>query len=259
MAVECHTTFTDPGAIGMDSCAGTVPVTASGSVDANTPGSYLITYTAGDGETTVTATRTVIVVDTVPPSITCPSDMVVTLPPNSTATSMAVDYPAVTATDACSSATVSSTPVSGSVFSIGTNTVTGTATDAANNSSSCQFTVSVHYIFTGFFSPINNPPVLNTVNAGRSIPVKFSLSGNKGLNIFASGSTSSGVIACNSSDPAVDVTATETAGNSSLSYDPGSDKYSYVWKTYAGWAGTCRQLVIHLNDDTVYRANFKFK
>jgi hypothetical protein len=56
-----------------------------------------------------------------------------------------------------------------------------TATDAAGNHSECSFTVTVRYLFTGFFSPVNNPPTLNTVQAGKAVPVKFSLSGDKGL------------------------------------------------------------------------------
>jgi hypothetical protein len=52
---------------------------------------------------------------------------------------------------------------------------------------------------------------------------------------------------------------TVTAGGSSLSYSAGSDQYNYVWKTEASWAGTCRQLVVVLNDGSVHRADFKFK
>src|SRR5207237_6662926 len=134
------------------------------------------------------STRTVTfnVVDTTPPVITsCPTNVTVYLPLNSTAVSMPVSYSAATATDNCdSSVTIGYSQASGSVFPVGTTTVTVTATDAANNSSTCTFTVTVLYDFTGFFSPVGNPPVLNAVNAGRAIPVKFSLSGNKGLDIF---------------------------------------------------------------------------
>jgi large repetitive protein len=257
MTVECHTSFTDPGASATDACRGNVAVTVSGNVNVNVPGAYTITYTATDGTNTATKTRTVNVVDTTPPVITCPANIVNTLPLNSTATSMAVSYPALTATDSCSSATVTISKASGSVFTVGTTTVTGTATDSAGNSSTCTFTVTVQYSFTGFFSPIDNMPTLNQVNAGRSIPVKFSLSGDKGLNIFATGYPASGVIACNSTAPVVDVTETGTAGSSSLSFSGG--QYHYVWKTESSWAGTCRQLVIKLNDGSEHRANFKFK
>ena len=49
MTVECHTSFSDPGATATDGCAGSVPVTPSGSVDVNMPGTYSIIYSATDG------------------------------------------------------------------------------------------------------------------------------------------------------------------------------------------------------------------
>jgi hypothetical protein len=258
MTVECHTSFTDPGATANDACSGPTGVVASGSVNVNVPGSYTITYTSTDGSHSATATRTVNVVDTTAPVISCPANIVVSLPLNSTATSMAVTYPAVTATDSCSSSvTVTTSKASGSVFNVGPTTVTATATDPAGNQSSCSFTVTVLYNFTGFFQPVDNLPTLNQVNAGRAIPVKFSLSGNKGLNIFAPNNPSSGTIPCGANDPVVDITETVTAGSSSLSF--GGDQYNYVWKTESSWAGTCRQLVMQLNDGSIHRANFKFK
>jgi hypothetical protein len=35
------------------------------------------------------------------------------------------------------------------------------------------------YTFTGFFSPVDNPPTVNVAKAGSAIPVKFSLGGNR--------------------------------------------------------------------------------
>ncbi|MDT5272940.1 MAG: tripartite motif-containing protein 71 [Acidobacteriota bacterium] len=260
MTVECHTTFTDLGATATDTCAGSVPVNSSGTVDANTPDTYVIHYSASDGTHTATATRTVNVVDMTPPSISCPADIVVTLPPNSPATSAVVNYPAVTASDSCSSSvSVVSSPASGSVFNVGTTTINATADDGNGNTASCSFHVTVLYNFAGFFQPISNPPVFNVVNAGRAIPIKFSLSGNKGLNIFAPDSPASGPVACNSSDEATVLVDTVTAGGSSLSYDAGSGQYLYVWKTESSWAGTCRQLVVTLKDGSIHRANFRFK
>jgi hypothetical protein len=224
-------------------------------------GSHTITLTVTDtGGGSDTDDVVVNIVDTTPPVIDCPDDVVVNLPLNSTATSMVVNYPAVTATDGCSSSVdVTSSPASGSVFSVGTTTVHASADDGATTPSTCTFKVIVQYNFVGFFQPVDNLPVFNVVQAGRAIPVKFSLSGNKGLGIFAAGSPSSGPIACNSSDPASDLTETVTAGGSSLSYDPTTDRYIYVWKTDQSWAGTCRQLVVELNDGTIHRANFRFK
>ena len=224
-------------------------------------GTHTITLTVTDSASgTDTDDVVVTVVDTLAPIITCPSDIVVSLPMNSTATSMVVNYPAVTATDACSSSvTVTSSPASGSTFPVGTTAVNATADDGAGHTSTCSFTVTVAYNFAGFFQPVDNLPALNVVQAGRAIPVKFSLSGFKGLGIFAQGSPESGPIACNSSDPATDLEETVNAGGSSLSYNAATDQYNYVWKTDPSWAGTCRQLVVTLNDGSTHRANFKFK
>ena len=117
----------------------------------------------------------------------------------------------------------------------------------------------VPYNFNGFFPPVDNLPVLNEVNAGRAIPVKFSLGGDQGLDIFATGYPRSEQIVCDSTALVDGIEQTVTAGSSSLSYNPNTDQYNYVWKTEKAWANTCRQLVVKLNDNSVHRANFKFK
>jgi DNA-binding beta-propeller fold protein YncE len=241
---------------------GATPLGTGAMLTVNLPvGIHTITLTVTDtGGGSDTDDVVVTVQDTLAPDISCPADVVVNLPMNSNATSMVVNYPAVTATDSCSSSvTVNSTPASGSVFTVGTTTVNASADDGAGHISNCSFTVTVQYNFAGFFPPVANLPALNTVLSGRAIPVKFSLSGDKGLGIFAVGSPSSGPIVCNSSDPATLLEETVTAGGSSLSYNPMNDQYIYVWKTEPAWAGTCRQLVVQLNDGSIHRANFKFK
>jgi uncharacterized repeat protein (TIGR01451 family) len=229
---------------------------ASGSVFPK--GTTTVTATATDAAgNTTTKTFNVTVNDTQAPAISYPAGGVtVSLPPNSPDTSTAVTY-AVTAADNCPGVTLDVSPASGSVFNVGTTTVTATATDASGNTTVRQFTVTVLYNFTGFFSPVANLPTLNSVNAGRAVPVKFSLSGNKGLDIFAAGSPASQPINCSSTAPISDLEGTETSGGSSLSYSP--DQYHYNWKTEKSWAGTCRALVVTLNDGSTHTALFKFK
>ncbi len=112
--------------------------------------------------------------------------------------------------------------------------------------------------WAGFFPPVENPPAFNIAKAGSAIPVKFSLGGDQGLDIFAPGYPTSGEIPCDLSSPAVSVDETVAAGGSSLTYDPVADEYIYVWKTDRAWAGTCRTLVLNLADGTSHYAYFSF-
>jgi hypothetical protein len=91
------------------------------------------------------------------------------------------------------------------------------------------------------------------------VAVNFSLGGDFGLDILAAGSPNSQGMTCSASDFFDDIEQTVTAGSSSLTYDPVSGQYSYIWKTNKAWAGTCRQLLVTLDDGTVHKAYFKFK
>jgi len=147
----------------------------------------------------------------------------------------------------------------GNAYGIGTFTATCSGgMDNAGNMASASVTYSVIYNWAGFFRPADNLPVVNIVKAGSAIPVKFSLGGNFGLNIFASGYPRVQVMTCNAFAPADLVEETVTAGGSSLSFDPLTNQYVYVWKTDRSWGGQCRQLVVVLNDGTYHRANFNF-
>ena len=118
-----------------------LPVTVNGSVNADGPGTYTLTYSATNSQGEVgMATRTVIVVDTTPPSLVCPTNMTVEF---SNAAGATVFFTAQ-ATDLCSGTVpVTFVPPSGSTFPIGTNTVVCTATDDSGNTNQCSFTVTV--------------------------------------------------------------------------------------------------------------------
>lgn len=150
------------------------------------------------------------------------------------------------------------TPASGTQFALGATTLTCTATDDAGNSASSTFTVTVRYAWAGFFRPVDNG-VLNSVKAGSAVPVKFSLGGNMGLDIFASGYPRAVVMQCGTGALEDTVEETVNAGGSSLQYDPAANQYIYVWKTEKSWTGSCRQLQLKLADGTTQVANFKFK
>jgi hypothetical protein len=113
--------------------------------------------------------------------------------------------------------------------------------------------------FEGFYSPVKPDPTLNMVKAGSSVPLKFSLGGDQGLEILAAGSPASAPLDCATLNPGDDYLPAKSAGGSGLSYDPASGQYSYVWKTEKAWAGTCRVLSLRLADETEHLAAFKFK
>jgi Tol biopolymer transport system component len=113
------------------------------------------------------------------------------------------------------------------------------------------------YDFTGFFAPVDNA-ALNVAKAGSAIPVKFSLGGDQGLDIFADGYTKAVPIACDTGEPFDTIETYVVASNSGLKYSADADQYTYVWKTQKGWTG-CLQLQVKLDDGTTHTADFKFR
>ena len=108
------------------------------------------------------------------------------------------------------------------------------------------------YDFSGFFQPVDNVPTLNIAKAGSSIPVKFSLGGNQGLDVFLTGYPRTTTVSCSASGQTDAIETTVTAGGGSLQYDPTSNLYSYIWKTSASSAGTCAQFDLGLNDGSTH-------
>lgn len=138
---ECHAAFTDPGATATAACPGPLSLATNSTVDPNAVGAYSISYVASDAcGKSATNTRTVFVVDTTPPAITCPADLsIVTTDPLGANVSFTV-----TAADECdANPTVVSEPASGSFFAAGTNTVNGYAYDSSLNTNTCSFLVMV--------------------------------------------------------------------------------------------------------------------
>ena len=119
----------------------------------------------------------------------------------------------------------------------------------------------------GFFGGIAAGPTLNVVNPGANRDMTFTLGGNQGLDILASNSPYSRQVDCNTlktAAPGQFITPrplpvpAETPGNSGLSYDPATDRYTYPWKTLKEWDGTCREFVLTRADGVQHRAYFRF-
>ena len=248
--------YTAPGTSDVVDGAGTATcLPASGSTFAIATAT--VTCNASDlaGNAATATSFTVTVQDTTAPAITPHADVLATATGGSAAV---VTYTSPTWTDAVDGAgTASCAPPSGGSFPVGSTLITCSVTDSHNNTATSSFSVIVSYAFNGFFQPIDNLPAQNRAKAGSAIPVKFSLGGNQGLDIFRAGSPTSAAVTCGASAPD-DIEATVTAGGSSLNYDSNANQYVYVWKTDSKWAGTCRQLVVVFRDGRTQRANFTF-
>jgi hypothetical protein len=122
-------------------------------------------------------------------------------------------------------------------------------------------TFAVIYNFGGLFAPIENPgpgpvPVFNTVTAGRAVPVKFSLGGDEGLGILATGYPRVEPVGCPTA--AIENGAAAAGTMSPLKYDASSGQYMFIWKTDRRSTGTCRKLTVRLVDGTDHLAYFNF-
>jgi len=141
------------------------------------------------------------------------------------------------------------TPIDTSTY--GVHTFRVDARDSSGNAAFVLRTYSVVYDFDGFFSPLAPQPTVATVKAGDDVPVKFSLNGYQGLNVFAVPP------AWRPGCPSPSPDSSRAVG--SLSYKAGVDRYVFLWKTDPTWAGSCRELVVRLGDGTVRLANVRFR
>ncbi len=150
-SIEAGAAFTDPGATATDLRGSTTlnltsAVTVSGSVDTGTPGTYELVYSVSDGGGNVsTVTRTVVVVDTTPPSLTGVPAVIANVEATGGNPDAAIaTWAAPSASDIVDGdVAVSCSPASGSFFPLGLTIVSCSASDAAGNTASQTFNVTV--------------------------------------------------------------------------------------------------------------------
>lgn len=144
LQVECGTGFNDPGAIAVDNCDGdlTLEIAVDSTVNPNVVGDYVVVYsvTDGAGNPAVPVTRTVNVVDTIPPVITLIGADPLTL--DCDINGVFTD-PGATVSDSCDPTPSLNSTNNVNLRVVGIYTVNYTARDADDNTTSRTRTVEV--------------------------------------------------------------------------------------------------------------------
>lgn len=112
------------------------------------------------------------------------------------------------------------------------------------------------YPFNGFAPSVANLPQTNAENAGRTIPIKFTVTGSDAdlSTVLAAGYPQSAPVSCSSPGALTSGTATSPT---SVSSGRSGDDYNYLWQTDKSWTG-CRELIVKLVDGSYHRALFSF-
>jgi von Willebrand factor type A domain len=129
-------------------------------------------------------------------------------------------------------------------------------TDSHGHTATATVTVHVvHYGFSGFLQPVDNPPTLNVGQAGKTYPVKWTLTQNGApvADLSAIESLKYGSAPCGTA-PA-DGLETSATGGTSLRLDSTTGQYIYNWQTPS--AAGCYILLLTLADGSIWPAYFK--
>ena len=136
--------------------------------------------------------------------------------------------------------------------SVGTQTFTVRATDGLGATAAMIHTYNVVYSFSGFDSPVTTTGSLDAAKAGDALPLKFSLNGDNGLSIVIQ--TTWKPASCSDWSSS----ATATAGQGKLTYNPLNDRYTELVATDRTWKGSCRIVDLRLADGTDHTVHVQF-
>ena len=143
---------------------------------------------------------------------------------------------------------------------LGTNQVCVRAADSGGNVSiqSCT-TFTVGYVFTGFFQPVDNLPLVNVAKAGQTIPLKWRLTDANGAPVLnlASVTVTVASLSCTSGSSSDQVE--EYASGASGLQNLGNGYYQFNWKTPTSYANSCKTMKLNLGNGVLQTALFQFK
>ena len=250
--VEIDYSCADPNGTGVAECGGDRPDGAA--LDTSTLGAHSFTVYALDKsnnfkQTTVSYT----VVDSRPPAIniTSPGDGAQYLLGAQVDAQYSCKSFSGARIVACDGPVASGTRLD--TASVGPHTFEVRAADEYGKSATRSHNYSVVYPFAGFDAPVDASGLLDGAKAGEPIPLKFSLQGDRGLNVVAK--TTWQPASC------TDWSATGAAstGQGKLTYSASSGRYVDAVASSSSWKGSCRTLTLELADGTSHAVGVRFK
>lgn len=159
----------------------------------------------------------------------------------------------------CVGPTANGEPVNTKTAGTRTFKVTGKDLALFTTSVTNTFTVDSLFNFDGFIAPSNEPPTLNLVTRGSLVPIRWQLPDGHGGFVTNPASFTSATVGSLTCGSATVVPYPETSGGSSgISFDAGTNTFTYNWQTSASWTG-CRKLTIKLRDNTLHELRFRFQ
>ncbi|HUF85523.1 MAG TPA: PxKF domain-containing protein, partial [Acidimicrobiia bacterium] len=112
--------------------------------------------------------------------------------------------------------------------------------------------------FFGFTEPVDNPDVLNVVQAGQAVPLKWRLLDASGAPVTTLTDATIKVASIECSGTTSDKLEEVAAGGSGLQ-NLGDGYYQLNWKTPKSYAGSCKMLKLDLGEGVTRNALMKFK
>jgi hypothetical protein len=225
-----------PGGSAIVGCIGTYP--NGYPLPTSTPGAFTFTVDAFDAALNHgTVTVSYRVVDRTPPQITivAPADGAQFHVGDTITPSYSCHDDVDGSLASCKATPIDTSP--------GSHTFRVDSMDRSGNAASATAAYAVRYDFDGFFAPLAAEPVV-TVKAGDVVPVKFSLHGDRGLDVVTRAAWR----------PCSAATDDSSSAAGSLTYAAGPDQYTFMWATDKSWGGTCKEVLLTLRDGTRHGA-----
>jgi hypothetical protein len=240
---------------GVETCVGSVANGAA--VDTGSVGERSFTVEASDkAGNTASQTVSYTVADRSAPTITVTSPTegaVYTLGETVLADYSCADEPNGSGVASCQGSVADGAALDTSA--VGAKTFQVSATDNAGNVATKSVAYSVVYDFHGFLWPLENLPQVNPWKSGRPVPVRFSLGSYRGPAPVAAGYPS--VVGCGA-EPQSSVADRARGVWTRSRSKRARGVYRFLWRTEQRWAGSCRQLVLKLDDGTMHRVAVQF-